>query len=222
MPLILKGSSVVAELVEENTEGPYVGLFVDGLPPIDINHLRAPILQRSVLLNVFVKETTVGHRGRGRAGGRGGAKVAELESLRAAAVGDEHVLDLEIAVQKGGLEVVHAGDALGYIGKNGKDLGLCQAVLQARVHKVDETAAIAVLHQEEDLVAATAQFRGVGVNVGDDGAVALEALHRLDLGSHAAEGILVGHGNSLEDGEIGAGDRAGELDEIDVGKATFG
>ncbi|KAK1777806.1 hypothetical protein QBC45DRAFT_415773 [Copromyces sp. CBS 386.78] len=118
---------------------------------------------------------------------------------------------------------MHAGNTFGNIREDVEDLGLGQTVLQPGVHEVDKTAAIAVFHQEEDLVAAGAtHLRGMRIDIGDDGLVALEALHGLDLGAHAAEGLLVRHGDPLEHGQVGAIDRRRQLDQIDMCKTAFG
>jgi hypothetical protein len=47
---------------------------------------------------------------------------------------------------------VHAGN-LGDIGEDFHNLGFREAVLQPSVHKVDQTAAGTILHQQEYLVA---------------------------------------------------------------------
>ncbi|KAH0495828.1 hypothetical protein TgHK011_009357 [Trichoderma gracile] len=52
--------------------------------------------------------------------------------------------------------------------------------------------------------------------------VPLEALHRLDLGAHAPQGLLIGHGDSLQHGQVGAVDGLGQLDEVDVCEAALG
>src|SRR5699024_8562989 len=129
LALVLKRGRVVAELVQKDAQRPNVRLFVERLLPVDVYHLGAAILQRRVLLDVLIHLAAFDDGGRRGARRGGGAKVAELETLRRALGGDENVFDLDVAVQQRGLEVVHAGDTLGNVSKDVDDLGLGQAML---------------------------------------------------------------------------------------------
>lgn len=222
---LFKGRGVVAQLVEQDAQGPDVAFLVNGLLTVDVYHFRATVLQGRMALHIILDETALGGRGGGGPRGRRGAKVAEL--VRGVAVDgcDEYILDLEIAVQERWLQVVHGGDALGHVGEDVQDLGLGQAVLQACVHQVDEAAARAELHEQKDLVAAALELRGVRVEVGDNLGVAVELLHRLDLGTHVGEGVLVGAGHALEHGRSRQArrlNRLGDAHQVDVGETALG
>lgn len=220
--MLLEGCGIIAQLIQEDAKSPNIRFLVEWLFSVDINHFRASILQSRMLLHILIHEAALDHRSRGRARRRGRAKVAQLEALGAGAARNEDILNLDVAVQQRRLEVVHTSDSLCDISKDVENLGFRQAVLQACVHKVNETPAVAVLHEQEDLVAAAAHLRGVGINVGDNRPVALEALHRLDLGAHASQRLLVRYGDTFQHGGIGAVDGAGQLDEVDVREATLG
>ncbi len=222
LSLVLKRRSIIAELVQEDAECPDVGLFVEGLLSVDVDHFGTSILKGGVFLNILVHQPTLDNGSGRRPWRRSRAEITKHEATTSGARGDEDIFNLDVAVQQRGLQIVHAGDALSNVGKDAKDLGLRQAVLQASVHKVDEAATVAKLHEQEDLVAATAQLRGVRVHVGNYGTVALEALHGLDFGAHASQALLVGDSDALEDSEVGPLDGGGELDEVDVGEAALG
>lgn len=51
---LFERSSVVAQLVQQNTQCPDIALLVNGLFAIDINHLRASVLQSCMALNVIL------------------------------------------------------------------------------------------------------------------------------------------------------------------------
>ena len=122
---------------------------------------------------------------------------------------------------------MHAGNTLGSVGEDVENLWLGEAVLESRVHKVDEAASTTVLHEQEDLISAAFELRGVGVDVGNDFGVASELLHGLDLVPHVCQSLLVGDSDAFEDSGIGGnivvgGEGRGEADDVDVGKAAFG
>lgn len=173
-------------------------------------------------LNVILDKPALSS-GRGRRSrGRRGSKIAQLVDRGTPGQGDQNILDLEIPVQQGRLEIVHARYPFGDIREDGQDLGLRQPVLQPRVHEVDETPSGAVLHEEKDLVAAALELGGMGVNIGDDVPVALQLLHCFHLGPHVGQRGLVRDRDSLEDGDIRTIDDLGEADDIDMGESTFG
>lgn len=223
LPLLLKRCCVITELVQEDTQRPDVALLVNGLSPVDVYHFRAAILHCGMPLNVIFYQTALGGVGGSWTRRRGRAKVTQLVHLCGAVSGYQDVLDLEIAVQKRRLKVVHAGDTLGDVGEDVQDLGLGQAVLQARVHEIDQAPAGAELHEQEDLVPPSLELRGVRVDVGDDLAVALELLHGLDLSPHVRQRVLVRHGDALEHRRVVLVPRTvGHLDNVDVCEAAFG
>lgn len=129
LSLLFKWSCVIAQLVQKNTQSPYIALLVNWLPPIDINHLRAAILHGCVPLYIIFNQTSLGCIGGSRPGWRGGTKVAELVYLGGAGECNKNVFDLEIAMEKRRLEIVHAGDTFGDVAKDLENFGLGEAVL---------------------------------------------------------------------------------------------
>lgn len=221
---VLERGCVVAQLVQQDTEGPDVTLLVNGLSPPDIDHFGGTVLHGGMALDVLLNQTAFGSIG-GRSTGRGGtAKVTQLvgDGLGSGRDGDENVLDLEVAMQQGRLQVVHCGDAFADVGEDVEDLGLGQTVLQTGVHKVNQTTAGTVLHEQEDLVATALELAGMAVYVANNVLVALQTLHRLDFGTHVGQGILVRDGDTLEDGDRGLVVWRGDADDIDVSKAALG
>lgn len=223
LTLLLKGCGVITELVQKDAQRPDVALLVNGLPPVDVYHFRTAILHRGVLLDVILNQTSLGSIGSSWARGRSGAEIAELVHPGGAVRGNQDVLNLQVAVEERRLEVVHAGNTLGDVTEDVEDLGLGQAVLEARVHEVDQAPAGAELHEQEDLVSPSLKLRGVRVDVGDDLAVALELLHGLDLGPHVCQRVLVRHSDALEHSDIILVPRlVGHPDNVDMGEAALG
>lgn len=75
---VFEGGGVVAEFVEQHSQGPDVGFLVDGASTPHIDHFRAAVLHRRMFLHVFFDEARfVGRRG-GRTGWGGAAEVAEF------------------------------------------------------------------------------------------------------------------------------------------------
>jgi len=81
LTLILERCGIVAELVQKDTQSPDVGLFVDRLFPIHIDHFGTSILQCCVALHVLIHQAALyDSLGRGfRLCGR--AEVAKLKLL---------------------------------------------------------------------------------------------------------------------------------------------
>lgn len=52
-------------------------------------------------------------------------------------------------------------------------------------------------------------------------AVSLQSFHRLDLGPHRTQRLLVRHGDPLQNRLVGAVDRARQLNEIDMRKSAL-
>lgn len=170
---LLERSSIVAELVQQDAQRPNVTLLVDRLPAPNIDHLRTPILHGCVTLNIFLNYSAFLGICSSGSWGSGTTKIAQFVDGALWCVCDEDVLDLQISMQERWLEVVHGRDTLADVGKDVQNLWLGQAVLQARVHEVNQTTARAELHKQEDLVAAAFQLTGMAVDVRDNMLVAL-------------------------------------------------
>jgi hypothetical protein len=136
-------------------------LLVDRSPLVDVDHLGRAVLHRRVRVDVELDLLDLLERlGRRARVGRA-AKVAQLKRPLA---GLEDVFDLEVAVDKGlWPERVHLGDALADVDKDLEDLLLRQARLEPRVEQVNDAAAGAELHQNQDLMRAVRQVEGIGV-----------------------------------------------------------
>ena len=50
--MLFKGCSVVAEFVQEHTQGPYIRLLVDRTPQVDVDHLGSTILEGSMSIEI--------------------------------------------------------------------------------------------------------------------------------------------------------------------------
>jgi hypothetical protein len=124
LALVLERGRIIAQFIQQNSQCPNIRLFVYRLLSVYINHFRTPILKGGMLLDILVHEATLDNGCGGGTRRRGRAKIAELEALGGALGGDEDIFNLEIAVEQRGLEVVHACDALGDVGKDVEDLGL--------------------------------------------------------------------------------------------------
>lgn len=170
---LLERSSVVAQLVQQDAQRPDVTLLVDWLPAPDIYHLGTPILHGSVTLNVVLDDSALLSIGSSRSWRSCTAKITKLVDGTFGRVGDEHVLDLQVSVQERRLEVMHGRNTLADVAEDVQDLWLGQAVLQARVHEVNQTTARAKLHEQKDLVATAFQLTGMAVDVCDNVLVAL-------------------------------------------------
>jgi hypothetical protein len=221
---LLKRSGVVAQFVQQDTQSPNVALFINGLPAPDVDHFWTSVLHSRVPLDIFFNQSALLCGGSSWPRSSGTAKITKLVNRTLCRVCDEHIFDLQVSVQERRLEVVHGSQTLADVAKNVQDFGLGQAVLQTRVHKVNQTTARAKLHEQKDLVAAALELAGVAVKVCDNVLVSLQLLHRLDFCTHVGEGILVRTGNSLEhgDGVFGRGILGRYADRVDVGKTSLG
>ena len=77
---------------------------------------------------------------------------------------------------------MHCCEALAHVDKDGEDLRFGEPFAQTTVHHVDDAAARAVLHEDEDLVGAAAHAVPGGVDEVDDVGMTLEdALSRREL-----------------------------------------
>jgi len=222
LSLLLKGGRVIAEFVQQHAQSPDIRLLINRLLPINVHHFRASVLQRSVLLHVFFYKATLDSCRRCGSWLSSGSEIADLEPFARRRRRYQDVFDFEIAMKQRWLEVMHASNSFGNIGEDFEDLGLCQPVVQSRVHKINQTTAVAIFHEQKHLISAPAKLRGVGVHVRNNGSVALEPLHRLDLGPHVAQSIFVRYGHALQHGKIGPPDGLRQLDQIDMGETTLG
>jgi len=216
-----KRSGVITQLVKKDTQCPDIALLINWLFPIDINHLRTPILERGMPLNVILDQSALG--GRGSRGTRGSSrtKITQFVERDTSTARYEDVLNLKIPVQQGRFEIVHARHTFRHVGEDLDDLGLRQPILESRVHKINKTPSRAELHEKKDLITTSAQLRRMGVNVLDNMPVTLELLHRLDLRPHIGERGLVRNSHPLQHSRFGAIDGMGQSHDVDMGETAF-
>lgn len=90
-------------------------------------------------------------------------------------------------------------DAATHVAKDAQNLSLVEALLQARVEKVDQSAPRTALHQDKDLPAVALQVRRRGLDKVHDRRVPVQQSMVRDLCTHGGERVLVPDAHVLQD-----------------------
>lgn len=223
----LERRGVKAELVQQHTQCPHIRALVNDELEAEVDHLGCAVPDRSVHVEflfelfLFVRRTrrpAIAHL-------EARAKVAQLE-LRRARLAHEDVFNLQVAVDEHRVHGVHHMDAAAHVAKDAQNLALVEALLQARVEKVDQPAPRAALHQDKDLPAVALEVRRRGLDKVHDRRVPVQQSVVRDLGTHGGECVLVPDAHVLQHecrGRLAARQlhRLVGLYKIDVRKAAL-
>ena len=122
-PVLFERRRIVAELVEKDTQCPYIALLVDRPTQVNVNHFRSPILQRRMSVQIGLQSpnllNVVGY-----ALDRSCApEIAEFVRIGA---GLQDILDFEIAVEEGRFQCVHGSEPFAYVNENLEDFMFCE------------------------------------------------------------------------------------------------